>query len=151
MVKPWLQKLVLILTFIFITMFAVALYVKQDAIYEQLKVWKLVPLPETFTELYFEDHLKLPTRIIPEEEQTFKFTVHNLEYTDMEYPYTVKATGADGYQQVLQTGTFVLIHDAYITKKITYSIGENHDRVKVEVNLVNKKQTIHFWLNGVKE
>ncbi len=41
--------------------------------------------PETFTELYFEDHLSLPKEIILFKENNFKFTIHNLENKDMDY------------------------------------------------------------------
>ena len=45
--------------------------------------------PETFTELYFEDHLSLPNKVTLFKENNFKFTIHNLENKDMEYPYEV--------------------------------------------------------------
>jgi len=41
--------------------------------------------PETFTELYFEDHLSLPNMVTLFKENNFKFTIHNLENKDMEY------------------------------------------------------------------
>jgi hypothetical protein len=41
--------------------------------------------PETFTELYFEDHLSLPNKVTLFKEDNFKFTIHNLENKDMIY------------------------------------------------------------------
>ena len=41
--------------------------------------------PETFTELYFEDHLTLPNKVTLFKENNFKFTIHNLENKDMVY------------------------------------------------------------------
>ncbi|GAH55394.1 unnamed protein product [marine sediment metagenome] len=45
--------------------------------------------PETFTELYFEDHLSLPNKVTLFKENNFRFTIHNLENKDIVYIYEV--------------------------------------------------------------
>jgi len=45
--------------------------------------------PETFTELYFENHIDLPKTINRWQQYSFTFTIHNLEYKDMDYRYVV--------------------------------------------------------------
>ncbi|MBW7944826.1 hypothetical protein H3C70_05525 [Patescibacteria group bacterium] len=50
------------------------------------------PKPETFSELYFEDHLELPKRITPNTPYQFSFTIRNHEGKTMIYPLEVFAT-----------------------------------------------------------
>ena len=56
--------------------------------------------PETFTELYFENHLSLPKEVTLFKEYNFKFTIHNLENKDMEYPYEVYIN-VNGEKQII--------------------------------------------------
>jgi hypothetical protein len=100
--------------------------------------------PETFTELYFEDHINLPKTIQSQKKYSFVFTIHNLENTDMEYPYIV----------YLQTINKKIILD---TNKINLKNGEFKSvkevfgplqtiRMEIVVELINKKQSIDFWM-----
>jgi hypothetical protein len=102
--------------------------------------------PETFTELYFEDHLKLPKDTILEKSNSFKFTVHNLEYKDMDYPYEVYIASSGGKLQMIDKGTFTLKHDQYQTVLERYTLEEEIKRAKVVVDLTSKKQQIDFWI-----
>src|SRR5258708_5353987 len=45
--------------------------------------------PETFTELYFDNHTTLPATTVPNKSYSFAFTIRNLENKDMTYPYQV--------------------------------------------------------------
>jgi hypothetical protein len=111
--------------------------------------------PETFTELYFEDHLSLPAFVTLNKNENFKFTIHNLEYKDMSYPYEVfivcRDPGCMGDKQLIDKGTAVLKHDEYKTINEDYTIGFPTKRIQVVVNLVDKNQQITFWTNGEKE
>ncbi len=81
---------ILIIEYTFIALMTVfCLFLYKNAIYNQLKEWKLVYIPESFTELYFTDHLNLPTTISANTEQSFKFTIHNLENEDKGYSWEV--------------------------------------------------------------
>ncbi len=102
--------------------------------------------PETFTELYFEDHLKLPKDTILEKSNSFKFTIHNLEYKDMDYPYEVYIASNGAKLQMIDKGTFTLKHDQYQTVLERYTLDEEIKRAKVVVDLPSKKQQIDFWI-----
>lgn len=81
------------------------------AIKRQLDNWKLLPQPERLTELYFENHTSLPKTYSVGTVQSFKFTVHNLEYRTEQYSYQIIQRSADGQQsQILSSGTFNLAH-----------------------------------------
>ena len=97
--------------------------------------------PETFTELYFTDHLSLPKQIKQGVPYYFEFTVHNLEYKDFTYVYEVTADTL-----ILENGQFSLKHDETKTIPITFRISQPFERTKITVNLVNKNQPIHFWI-----
>jgi len=101
--------------------------------------------PETFTELYFEDHLSLPGEVTLFKENHFKFTIHNLENKDMEYPYEVYIEENEKRQSIDKR--YVLIKDNESkTIPVNFTITIPMQRAKVVVNLINKNQQIHFWM-----
>ncbi|MBU3978283.1 hypothetical protein KKE68_01105 [Patescibacteria group bacterium] len=111
--------------------------------------------PERFTELYFEKHLTLPKNITMYQTENFSFTIHNLEYNDMEYPYEVYIKclqmGCNGEKQLIDEGKFTLKHDEYKTIDENYTITLPTARVQIIINLINKNnQQIHFWLGESK-
>jgi hypothetical protein len=117
-----------------------------DRVYAQLKDWKVVPLPEPLTELYFEDHQTLPAKLENGKEYTFRFTVHNLEYRDLVYPYTVTAISSASATPIA-SGTINLPHDGYQTASASFTLKDTVNRTKIEVELTNLKQKIHFYLD----
>lgn len=101
--------------------------------------------PETFTELYFEDHINLPKTIKKHEEYIFVFTIHNLEYKDMEYPYVVYLETTDK-KIILNENKVGLKNGEYISVK--EDLGPLKSiRMKIIVELVNKNQSIAFWMD----
>ncbi len=109
---------------------------------------KLKPNPERFTELYFEDHTLLPKNALNNTVYDFSFTVRNLEYTPMEYPFKVFIEPENGERQILDEGSFYLNHDEYKTIVESFKILSTDRRVKVTVELIDKKQVIHFWMEA---
>ena len=101
--------------------------------------------PETFTELYFENHLSLPNKVIYYQPQAFKFTIHNLENQNMEYPYEVYID-VNGEKQFIDQGSVLLKNNGYKTISEDFSITLPTLRVKLVINLVNKNQEIRFWI-----
>jgi hypothetical protein len=102
--------------------------------------------PETFTELYFEDHNNLPKTINRHEEYGFLFTIHNLEYKDMEYPYVVYLQTTDK-KIILDENKISLKNGEYISIKEDFGPLKNI-RMKITVELVNKSQSIDFWMEN---
>jgi len=125
---------------------ALILFRNQGKVEARLKEWKLLPMPETLTELYFEDHLKLAQYLDSSKPYKFSFTIHNLEYKTMTYRYRVTATSAQG-SSIWDEGEVSIPHDAKRT--ISESIFDKilRTRTKVEVILVDQNQPIHFWLD----
>ena len=101
--------------------------------------------PETFTELYFEDHLSLPNKVTLFQENNFKFTIHNLENKDMEYPYEVYID-VNGERQSIDKSSVLIKNNEYKTITQTFIITTPIQRAKIVVNLINKNQQIDFWM-----
>ncbi len=122
----------------------------QNSIITILRDNKLLPLPERFTELYLEDHSKLPSTVIGETVYPFQFTVHNLEYQTMEYPYTVIVDNKNGISQI-DKGAFSLKHNGFHTIDETFQVASVSGRTKISIKLTNKNQEVHFWVNNYQE
>jgi hypothetical protein len=101
--------------------------------------------PETFAELYFEDHLTLPKEITLFKENNFKFTIHNLENKDMEYPYEVYIE-VNGEKQSIDKNSVLIKNNEYKTITQTFIITTPIQRAKIVVNLIDKNQQIDFWM-----
>jgi len=101
--------------------------------------------PETFTELYFEDHLSLPNKVTLFKENNFKFTIHNLENKDMEYPYEVYID-VNREKQMIDKSSVLIKNNEYKTISEAFTITVPIQRAKVVVNLISKNQQIHFWM-----
>jgi hypothetical protein len=129
------------------------LYFNTAAITRQLNAWQLLPQPERLTELYYEKHTELPTTYAPDMQQSYSFTVHNLEYRTTAYKYEVMEQSEDSSQRrVLSSGSFALEHDRSRTTAITISPIDFGPRVKI-VTTINKNvsdndgnESIHYWV-----
>lgn len=119
----------------------------QLVIYTQLNQWKLIPQPERFTELYFDDHTRLPKIIVPGETNTFVFVVNNLEGHPTYYPYAVYFQGVDGVVVPIQDGT-VFLSDGEQQKITVTTKGDwSSSNGKIFVVLKEQNQKIHFFVS----
>lgn len=119
----------------------------QKAIASQLNAWNLLPKPETFTELYFENHINLPKTIVRGQNYTFSFTIHNLEYRSVVYPYKVYIQRGETIVP-LEDGSITLNQDGYQTVSVEFGSLENL-RSMIVVELTDKKQKIDFWVEAI--
>ena len=101
--------------------------------------------PETFTELYFEDHNNLPKTFEKAKKYTFRFTIHNLEYQDINYSYEVNAIEGEE-KSLITSGSARLKQDEAKTIEESFSSDKNYKRVKIEVRLIEKNKQIDFWM-----
>jgi hypothetical protein len=100
---------------------------------------------ETFTELYFEDNLHLPSQVIPKRPYFFQFTLHNLEGKDMEYPYEVYIeVGQD--KLLFDKGTLFVQENGYKTIQERFATTDILRKGEIVVDLVNENQHIDFWI-----
>jgi len=136
-------KLIVLGSVIALVVFGLITFDK-NYIVKVLNQYKLLPQPEPFTELYFEDHLKLPKLHKINEPYSFKFTVHNLENKDFTYNYLVTATASDS-ASILDKGKFSLKSDQSKTFKENFRIRLPYQKVKFNIDLPNKNQSIHFY------
>ncbi|MBA7616010.1 hypothetical protein ES703_23300 [subsurface metagenome] len=100
---------------------------------------------ETFTELYFEDHLSLPNKVTLFKENNFKFTIHNLENKDMVYIYEVYID-VNREKQMIDKNSVLIKNNEYKTITKDFTITVPTQRVKAVINLIGKNQQIHFWM-----
>jgi len=108
--------------------------------------------PETFTELYFEDHLSLPNQIVylwkdRDDRFTinnFRFTIHNLENKDMKYLYEVYIN-VNGKKIFIYEASVFIKSGEYKTITQNFSVALPKEKVMVVVNLINKNQQIDYW------
>lgn len=101
--------------------------------------------PETFTELYFEDHVSLPKTITLYKETSFKFTIHNLENKDNVYLYEITMING-GEIKLMNRGEIFLKNNESKTIEEKFTITKPFTRFMVRVNIVNNNQEIHFWV-----
>jgi hypothetical protein len=101
--------------------------------------------PETFTELYFEDHTNLPHDIEINAGNQFAFTVHNLEGKDMTYDYVVYVQTIDR-KETMARNSFTLKNGASISIQENYTLRKKV-HLEVIVELINKNQSIDFWMD----
>jgi len=103
--------------------------------------------PERFTELYFEDHTNLPKTITRWKQYDITFTVHNVEYQEMDYTYEVYLQ-RDNQKIVIDTGSFRVKDNEF--KQVKVNLGPLKNlRSQIIVELINKNQPIHFWMEKI--
>lgn len=102
-----------------------------------LVVLSFIPLGiEPLTEVYFENHTALPAYIFPTKMYNYSFTVHNLEYQDMKYNYTIKAYDEnDTFLYDMGSGEIYLANNETKTIFEDFSIGNHFGRIKINVNI----------------
>jgi hypothetical protein len=122
------------------------LYMHPINVKSVLAAHHLLPEPERLTELYFEDHQNLGKTFTDLHSYSFSFTIHNLEYKDFTYEYEVRSIDEFGFS-LLDKNSITLKHDEYRTIPISFkTLVVKTNRFEVEVNILNKKQAIHFWM-----
>ncbi len=116
------------------------LYTERTQVYDVLAAFKLVPLEEGVTELYFNDTDTLPQTVA--RPIAFSFTIHNLEGQDMTYPYTVSVKFADDRVLLVDKNTIPIAKgDA---AKIPESFRPTPGARMIIVELPEQKEHISF-------
>jgi len=104
--------------------------------------------PEPLTELSFENPSALPATYISGQMVPVAFDVHDLEYRDMTYRYRVYATDDDTPpgNDTAPIHTIKVADKGTATVRLAVPATGDSARVKVVVELVDQRQSIHFWL-----
>jgi len=107
---------------------------------------------EPLTEVYFENHTKLPSGMLPLQEKEFAFSVHNLEYRNMNYSYEIKADYLN-VSNIIGNGKFELANNQTTTINQKFSFNSAFERARISVNVMkdnNESIDIHFWVDDVR-
>ncbi|MCX7997132.1 MAG: DUF1616 domain-containing protein [Patescibacteria group bacterium] len=109
---------------------------------------RLLPVPESYTELYLEDHLEIPVTLMPEQTASASFTIRNRERRTMNYRYTVsRTTGTDTAR--IASGTARLADGQARSFRFDYSIATTEPKTRFAIELDGMNQQIHFWINNI--
>ena len=122
-------------------------YFYRGSVYRVLDSLKLIPHPEPFTELYFNNSTDLPGFVTSGQKITFMFTVHNVEGKDMVYPYRVYARIGSSTVSIADR-TISLRDDEATTTLIRYRFAAVAQSMAVFVDLPDQKQHIDFLVSG---
>lgn len=140
-----LERRILILFLVILLIGAVSAFISPEFRSFAAKVLP-IPQPETFTELYFTNHLRLPTKVSSGTKQEFSFTIHNLEGKDVRYLYQVVLLEG-GENKLLDTkevsvpkGEFKNINESFVASVPS-------DKTRVLVTLPFKEQFIDYKFN----
>lgn len=117
---------------------------------------------EPLTEVYFEEHTKLPKYLFLNKSYNFSFTVHNLEYIPMNYSYEINIEY--GNKTIgLDRGEIALGNNESRTIFESLKILENFEKARIgleikklfenslqkDPNLMNRTIDLHFWVEEI--
>ena len=136
----------IVISIIVVGLFAVVILklVKYDSVKETI-ILATTQNPQLLTELYFENHLSLPDKIVLFKENKFQFTIHNLESREIEY-HCEAYIDTDGKKNIISMDSILMKNDEYKTIYLNFTIIIPTQRSKVVVNLIDKNQQIFFWI-----
>ena len=108
---------------------------------------KLIPQPEPFTELYFQNASSLPRSVGAMKQISFSFVISNVEYTTTTYPYEVYFEYPNGRQVNIVSGNVTLSSNTSTTIPVLYTFPTSNLVGRVVVNLPTlNNQAIDFLL-----
>lgn len=109
---------------------------------------RLLPEEEPFTELYFEDHQKLPLLLEEDQVASASFTIVNRENRQTPYLYEVVKSATNEAARVISSGSATLENDEKRTVRFLYTAATEEAKTRIQVRLRGMDQQIHFWINN---
>lgn len=101
--------------------------------------------PEPFTELYFDNIESLPQKATPGQSVSVSFVIRNLENQQFQYQYAITFTDSQGAVRLYEGDVQIQSSQSQtITHNVVVPDGQG--RGKVGVQLTNKGQSVHYWL-----
>jgi len=102
-----------------------------------LVVLSYIPLGiEPLTEVYFQNHTKLPKYLFLDKDYNFSFSVHNLEYQKMRYFYNVSFYDEnDEFIDNLDSGSFILENNESKMIDENFLMKDHFDRQRIVINI----------------
>ncbi len=126
-------------------------------------ILQFIPLGiEPLTEMYFENHTILPVYIFPDKPYNFTFTIHNLEYIDMDYLYNITIQYNSKTEEYDTKSITLKNNESQLFLNI-FSLPRNFEKAKISIELIklteNKMQKdpnlknitidLHFWVEEI--
>ena len=102
--------------------------------------WGIEPL----TEVYFENHTKIPKHIFTNQSYNYSFSVHNLEYQKMNYSYNITSYAANDIS-IIETGSFILEQDESkeFEKEFEFQKGFEKARIQIDIQKIKIENASH--------
>lgn len=102
-----------------------------------LIVLSFIPLGiEPLTEVYYENHTKLPAYLFLNKPYNYTFSVHNIEYQKMGYNYTIDAYSEEGNLLYnMDKGSFILENNETKTIYEEFTMHNHFNRTKIVLNV----------------
>jgi hypothetical protein len=133
-----IKKICLIIIFIYTLVAVGAVINNRKTLINYLTNQNLLPKPEKLTELYFQEHLTLPSKVSTNKQYSFAFTINNMEHKDMDYPYEIYIL-QDGKKHNLNKNAVSVKDNEAVTIQQSFILSEPINRAKVVVELTNQK------------
>lgn len=116
------------------------------AVATQLASWKLVPTPERYTELAFDQHLALPSVVPTTKPVAFGFRVTNHEGGAKAYSYVVAWQAPGSSARTVATGSVTLADGASQSVSESFVLPKGVSMAEVTVTLPEQQESVHFWM-----
>jgi hypothetical protein len=129
-----------------IVVIAALLIIFNAPVSQALSAWNFTPKKETYTELYFNNPENLPKSIVTGEKMRFSFTIHNVEGTQVTYPYTINFVESNGHTVPISKKTITLADGASQVIAVSVSTISSNEKGHMVVTLTNLNQSIDFIL-----
>jgi len=128
------------------------IYRFRDQAYAQMAYFKLVPLKETYTELFFSDPEILPYSAADDNSVSFKFMIRNREGIQMAYHYSILGLCDGMVAKRLGSGAVVLVDDQAQAVEVAADLGNKntYKKCRVITQLDDFGQQISFLISGSK-
>lgn len=103
-------------------------------------------VPTRLTELYFLNPETLPNSLAENEEFSFTFVIKNEEGKRLDYEY-ITYTEEGGFKTVFKEGIVSVDDNSKVKIQVNGTL-EFPTKQKIVVELVQKEQSISFWINN---
>lgn len=114
-------------------------------IHAQLASLKLIPTPEKYTELYFNNTAHLPATSTGQLE-SFSFSIHNVTGQATNYPYDVILTQPARAGQIITSGDAVTAAGQTLDVPVSVVLVKGLVNSQIVVELPDQNQSIDFWI-----
>lgn len=140
------NTLIFVFSTLFLVVIGLAIYQESGPIYREMDKLDLIPTPQRFTELYFNNYLTFPKETVKGQSFPISFTIHNLEGTTTTYPYAIYFEYPTGDEAVFASSTVTVPNNASTTITVTHTFNASNLTGKVFVDLTGMNQEIDFIL-----